>query len=93
MKTNNIITATDAMRSFSDIINKVHYQYQSFDIKKGKSIVARIIPYHHATKVTTKDLNVFFKDSPKLSNDDGTDFVNAIKNLRANAQSRDLQWE
>jgi hypothetical protein len=27
METNNIITATEVIRSFSDIINKVYYQH------------------------------------------------------------------
>jgi uncharacterized protein YkwD len=93
MKTNNIITATDAIRSFSDIINKVHYQHQSFDIKKGKSIVARIIPYHQPAKITTVDLNDFFKSAPKLSSEDGSSFVNEINELRNNAKTRNFTWE
>lgn len=30
-----VITVTDMVRSFSDIIGRVHYQGESFDIKKG----------------------------------------------------------
>ena len=56
METNNTITATKAIRSFSDIINKVYYQHQTFDIKKGKSIVARIVPYNYSSKIEVKDL-------------------------------------
>jgi hypothetical protein len=54
MEINNIITATEAIRSFSDIMNKVYYQHQSFDVKKGKVIVARIIPYNHSSKIEIK---------------------------------------
>ena len=60
METNNTITATEAIRSFSDIINKVYYQHQTFDIKKGKSIVARIVPYNYSSKIEVKDLVSFF---------------------------------
>ena len=55
MEINNIITATEAIRSFSDIMNKVYYQHQSFDVKKGKVIVARIIPYNHSSKIEIKN--------------------------------------
>jgi len=64
METNNTITATEAIRSFSDIINKVYYQHQTFDIKKGKSIVARIVPYNYSSKIEVKDLVSFFATSP-----------------------------
>lgn len=39
-----IITATEASRSFSEVINRVAYSGESFVIKKGNRIMARITP-------------------------------------------------
>lgn len=36
-----IVKATEAVRSFSDIINRVYYKGESFDIQKGNNIVAK----------------------------------------------------
>jgi len=93
MEKNNIITATEAIRSFSDIINKVYYQHQTFDIKKGKSIVARIVPYNYSSKIEVKDLVSFFATSPKLEEGDADIFTNEINELRFKAKAREITWD
>ena len=93
METNNTITATEAIRSFSDIINKVYYQHQTFDVKKGKSIVARIIPYNYSSKIEVKDLESFFARSPKLEEGDADILINEVNELRLKAEAREIKWE
>lgn len=39
-----IITATEASRAFSDILHRVSYSGESFTIKKGQRLMARIVP-------------------------------------------------
>ena len=39
-----MITATDAARRFSDVLNQVRYQGARFDIVRGKEVVARLVP-------------------------------------------------
>lgn len=51
----HIITATEASRSLSNILNKVHYQGESYEIKRGKEVIAKIvpaIPKKHSMKVS-----------------------------------------
>ncbi|MFI4984336.1 MAG: antitoxin [Rickettsiales bacterium] len=93
MDTNNIISATEVARSFSDIINKVYYQHQSYDVKKGKSIVARIVPCNYSSKIEVKDLNSFFANSPKLEDGDGSILIDELEALRTTAKAREIKWE
>ena len=93
METNNIITATEVIRSFSDIINKVYYQHQTFDVKKGKSIVARIVPYNYSSRIEVKDLANFFATSPKLEEGDADFLTNEINDLRLKAEAREVKWD
>ena len=39
-----VITATEASRSFSEVISRVAYSGETFVIKKGNRIMARIAP-------------------------------------------------
>ena len=36
------ITVTEAARNFSDVINRVYYQHQSFLLTRGGSVVAQL---------------------------------------------------
>jgi len=38
------ISATDAARQFSDVLNQVRYQGTEFDIVRGREVVARLVP-------------------------------------------------
>ena len=86
-----IITATEATRQFSDLLNKVYYQHQSFDIKRGKEVIARIVPVAPAV-MPIKDLNAFFKNLPALDKEDQKDFENLIKELRNIKPEKDV-WD
>ena len=39
-----LITVTEAVRSFADIIGRVYYKGDEYEIKKGNQIVAHIGP-------------------------------------------------
>lgn len=38
------ITATDAARKFSDLLNKVRYRGETFEVVRGGEVVARLVP-------------------------------------------------
>jgi len=38
------MSATDAARQFSDLLNRVRYRRESFEIVRGGEIIARIVP-------------------------------------------------
>jgi len=77
-----LITATSMARSFSDIISRVHYQGEIFDIQKGANIVARISPAKFRPSLKACDLKDFFANAPKLDKEDIEDFRKDIEDIR-----------
>jgi antitoxin (DNA-binding transcriptional repressor) of toxin-antitoxin stability system len=78
-----LITVTEMSRSFSDIVGRVHYQGEVFDIKKGANIVARLMPAKVKSTITAGELNEFFLNAPHLSTDDVEEFAQDIKELKS----------
>jgi antitoxin (DNA-binding transcriptional repressor) of toxin-antitoxin stability system len=64
------ISATDAARSFSDLVARVHYRGEEFVVEKGGEAVCRISPVGQgAAKSTIGDLLGLFESMPSV--DDG----------------------
>lgn len=78
-----LITVTEFSRGFSDIIGRVHYTGEVFDIQKGTRIVARLSPVKAKKTITLRELGTFFKNSPHLSKDEIEDFEQAIVKLKS----------
>lgn len=87
------ISATEASRQFSHILNMVHYQGESYDIKRGKEVIAQIVPVA-TQKVTMKvsDLNHFFKNIPSLG-EDADSFEQDILKTRAEQKNIFQEWD
>jgi antitoxin (DNA-binding transcriptional repressor) of toxin-antitoxin stability system len=89
-----VITVTDMMRTFSDVIGKVYYQGESFDIKKGANIVARLSPPKVRPTITGKDLRKFLSSMPHLDNDDIDDFETCIRDIRSQKDTKSFsKWD
>jgi antitoxin (DNA-binding transcriptional repressor) of toxin-antitoxin stability system len=58
------ISATDAARSFSDLVNRVLYRGEVFIIERGGQPVCRIVPAKPA-KFTLRDLAQLLRTLPK----------------------------
>jgi len=52
---NNIVNISDFRNNISDYINRVIYNKDSFLLKKGKSIVAKIVVYKEQKELLTED--------------------------------------
>jgi len=52
---NNIINISDFRNNISDYINRVIYNKDSFLLKKGKSIVAKVVVYKEQEELLTED--------------------------------------
>ena len=52
---NNIVNISDFRNNISDYINRVIYNKDSFLLKKGKSIVAKVIVYKENKEYLTED--------------------------------------
>ncbi len=88
------ISATEASRSLSSILNKVHYQGEIYVIKRGKEVIAKIVPA--APKNTTlkiSALNELFKHFAHLDEDDQQAFEEEIKNIRSHMKIEDDSWD
>lgn len=80
----HIITATEASRSFSNILNKVHYQGESYEIKRGKEVIARIVPAApKKTELKVSELNTIYNRLPPLDEKDEAAFIKDIEQIRA----------
>lgn len=90
----HVISATEISRSLSDILNKVHYRGERYDIKRGKEIIAKIVPV--STKkvgLRISELNRLFKDLPQLDKKDQQSFENDIKQIRIDMKDENNPWD
>lgn len=78
-----LITVTEAVRSFADIIGRVYYKGDEYDIKKGNQIVAHIGPSKNRSTLSVSELNSFFATCPNLLPGDAIDFEQDITLIRA----------
>ena len=76
------VTATEAARQFSELINRVKYKGQSFEIVRGNEVVARILPADPSSPIRGEDLNLFFANLPSLPAEDLDDFEKDLKDIR-----------
>jgi len=58
------ISATEAARNFSDILNRVRYGGEEFVIRRGRDVVCRIVP-NRPPKRTVADLVELLRSLPK----------------------------
>ena len=52
---NNIVNISDFRNNISDYINRVIYNKDSFLLKKGKSIVAKVVVYQEKKEYLNED--------------------------------------
>lgn len=86
----DIISATEASRSLSNILNKVHYQGENYEIKRGKEVIAKIIPAASkkaALKVSA--LNELLQHLASLEEDDQQAFEKDIQQIRSHMKTGD----
>ncbi len=94
--TNPIITSTEMSHSLSDILNKVYYQGETFEIKRGKEIVAKISPVIASAKkkaMKLSELGDFLKSLPPLDPEDRANFVKDLQAIRKSMPYEGSKWE
>lgn len=87
------ISVTEVVRSFSDIIGRVFYKGESFEIKKGNQIVARIIPTQAQSSLKIDDLDDFFIRECHLGIDEAISFANDLKEFKASLGTIENPWD
>jgi antitoxin (DNA-binding transcriptional repressor) of toxin-antitoxin stability system len=87
------ISATNAARNFSDLINRVRYQGASFEIERGNEVIARIIPAAPASTLSIADLDKQWAQLPRLDLEDAELFEANIHEIRQNATLPESLWD
>jgi antitoxin (DNA-binding transcriptional repressor) of toxin-antitoxin stability system len=86
------ITATEAQRQFSDILNRVRYRGEEFEVMRGGETVARIEPPRQRF-TTVGELRQLWKTLPKLDPEEAKRFEEDLRQIRAGAKMQDPKWE
>ena len=87
------VTATDAVRRFSEILNSVNYRGDRYVIMRGKKPVAHLYPHEEgAGQRVLGDLKSLMKHLPQLKDKEFADDVK--KGLEAQPlPPADVPWE
>jgi antitoxin (DNA-binding transcriptional repressor) of toxin-antitoxin stability system len=88
----HLITVTEAVRTFADIIGRVFYRGEEYDIKKGNEIVAHLGPSKNRASISISELTHFFSTCP-LMNDDIDDFEKDIAYIRSSQKELKSKWD
>jgi len=86
------ITATEASRNFSDILNRAQYRGESFEVMRAGEVVARIEPVHRK-RLTVGEFRELWKSWPRLDPEDAAQFEEDLKEIRAIAPSAPYKWD
>lgn len=70
-----LLTATEAARNFSDVLDKVSEQGASYEIRRGREVVARVVPAQpRPRRIAVAELAALFERLPRLEAGDGKRF-------------------
>jgi Uncharacterized protein conserved in cyanobacteria len=87
------ITATEAARHFSEVINQVRYRSIEFDIVRGKEVVARIVPPTAPAGVPLARLNELFRSLPRLNEADADAFLRDVQTALSHVVADRVAWD
>jgi antitoxin (DNA-binding transcriptional repressor) of toxin-antitoxin stability system len=87
------ITATEAARNFSDVLNQVRYQGAEFDVVRGKDVIARIVPAVPARGVPISQLNTLVRGWPRLGPREAEAFAKDIERALAHIRPDQVEWD
>lgn len=88
------VSATEAARQFSELMNRVKYQGQSFEVMRGNEAIARIVPVGPSSSVQVKDLNAFLGTLPLLVSDDIDSFEQDLAAIRSEVRDEEKnEWD
>lgn len=86
------ISVTQAVRQFSDLLNRVFYQGVSVELLRGNKVIARISPVSAGSPLKVKDLNKLFSELPPLK-EDAESFAKDLENIRKKIPLEQSQWD
>jgi antitoxin (DNA-binding transcriptional repressor) of toxin-antitoxin stability system len=87
------ISATQAARNFSDLINRVRYQGTSFEIERGNEVIAQIVPASPCAALSIAELDEQWSRLPRLEADDAGLFEATLQEIRQSTALPESLWE
>lgn len=86
------VSVTQAVRQFSDLLNRVFYKGVSVELERGNKVIARISPVSTESTLKVKDLNRLFLELPSLG-EDTESFGKDLENIRKKIPLEKSQWD
>lgn len=86
------ISVTQAVRQFSDLLNRVFYQGTIVELERGNKVIARISPVASESPLKVKDLNRLFVEFPSLG-EDAKAFAKDLADIRKQVPLEQNQWD
>ncbi len=86
------ISVTQAVRQFSDLLNRVFYQRTTVELERGNKVIARISPVAPESPLKVKDLNSLFAELPALGKD-AKAFGKDLADIRKQVPLEQNQWD
>ncbi len=87
------ISATEAARSFSEVLNQVQYRDTSFSIERGKKIVARLVPAALPEGLALAELNHLVANLPPLAPAEAGRWRSEIETIRKPRRPQTRKWD
>ena len=82
------LSATQAVRSFSDLLNRIRYRGEEFVIERGGEAVCRMTPTTAPKRVTGKELLAIIRELPRPDPGFAKDVEDVIKRQGRAPRSR-----
>ena len=86
------LSVTQAVRQFSDLMNRVFYQGIIVELERGNRVIARIYPVAPESPLKVKDLNAFFHELPSLG-EDSESFTKDLAEIRKQVPTERNRWD
>jgi antitoxin (DNA-binding transcriptional repressor) of toxin-antitoxin stability system len=86
------ISVTQAVRQFSDLLNRVFYQGAVVELERGNKVIARISPVAPESPLKVNNLNRLFDELPSLG-EDAKAFAKDLADIREQIPLEQNQWD
>ena len=86
------ITATEASRNFSDLLNRAQYRGESFEVTRAGEVVVRIEPVRRK-RMTVAEFRQLWANRVRLEPEDAAQFEQDLADIRASAPTAPYKWD
>ena len=85
----NRLTATEVARSFSDVLNRVHYRNEVIEVERGGAPVCEIRPAYGHSTFTGTDFATLLRQLP----DPGEDYLRSVESaIESQPPAETTKW-